>query len=255
MRNCWSLKALHREMMLSAVYRQSSGLRIADFGLRIKGGQVDASLNPQSAIPNPQSIDPDNRLLSRMPLRRVEAEVLRDALLTVSGQLDDTPFGPPDDVDVRGDGLVTPKRSSSGWRRSIYVLHRRTKLPTLLENFDSPQMGPNCIERGESIVAPQALHLLNNKSVHELAGDFAERVRQEVGAEPSAQVIRVHQLAFGTRPSEAELRTACADLQQLTQHWQTALGAGADAPFEAAHRALQNYCHAIMNSAAFVYVD
>ena len=99
-----------------------------------------------------------------MPLRRMEAEVLRDSLLSVAGQLNLTPFGPADSVSVQQAGLVTSDRSAAGWRRSIYVLQRRTKIPTLLENFDFPQMGPNCTQRGESIVAPQALHLLKQQN-------------------------------------------------------------------------------------------
>jgi hypothetical protein len=190
-----------------------------------------------------------------MPLRRVEAEILRDSLLAVAGQLDETPFGPPDDVDVRGDGLVTSKRSSGGWRRSIYVLHRRTQLPTILENFDSPQMGPNCVERGESIVAPQALHLLNNAMVYELAGHFADRVGREVGTDPTAQIVRVHQLALGAAPTDAEQRVVRETFDRLTQQWLAALQPRPDAAQEAARRALRNYCHAIMNSAALVYVD
>ena len=95
-------------------------------------------------------------LLYGEPLRRMEAEVVRDSLLSLSSHLDLTPFGSPDSVTERSDGLVTSVRSKAGWRRSIYVLQRRTKIPTLLENFDSPQMGPNCLQRNESIVAPQA---------------------------------------------------------------------------------------------------
>jgi hypothetical protein len=144
----WSVKHLHRLIVTSATYRQSS--QIGDFGLRI--ADSDAG-NPQSAIRNPQLIDPDNKLLWRQNLRRIEAEVVRDSLFFVAGQLDESQFGPPADVDVRDDGLVTAKSTSRGGRRSIYVLHRRTKLPTILESFDSPQMGPNCIQRGESIVA------------------------------------------------------------------------------------------------------
>ena len=231
-RRGWSVKAMHRLMLSSSTYRQSS-----------------------QVTPELIAADPDNRLLSRMPLRRVEAEVLRDSLLFVAGQLDETPFGPPDDVEVRGDGLVTAKRSSGGWRRSIYVLHRRTKLPTILENFDSPQMGPNCVERGESIVAPQALHLLNNSAVYELAGYFADRVQREVGAEPGAQIVRVHQLALGAAPTEDEQRAARETLDRLARQWLAALGPRPDATQEAAQRALRNYCHAMMNAAAFVYVD
>ncbi|MFO1044247.1 MAG: PSD1 and planctomycete cytochrome C domain-containing protein [Planctomycetaceae bacterium] len=228
----WSIKDLHRLMVCSTTYRQSS-------------------LQASPAV----DVDPENRLLSRMPLRRLEGEIVRDSLLAVSGKLDDTPFGPPVDVDVRGDGLVTVKRPDGGGRRSIYVLHRRTKLPTILESFDSPQMGPNCVERGESIVAPQALHLLNNANVHALATQFAERVRREVGDDIDAQVERIHRLAFGISPSQAIREQAKEDLVRLTQQWLTTVGNGPEAPKLAADRALQNYCHAIVNTAEFVYVD
>ncbi|MFO1092770.1 MAG: PSD1 and planctomycete cytochrome C domain-containing protein [Planctomycetaceae bacterium] len=225
-RGGWSLKQLHRQIVHSAAYRQSS--------------QVTEPL---------ASADPDNRWLSRMPLRRIEAEPLRDSLLSVSGQLDETLYGPPAEADVRGDGLVT----AVGGRRSVYALYRRTKMPTILENFDSPQMGPNCIERGESIVAPQALHLLNNAIVKDLAGKLAERALREAGDDRAAQVRWINQLAFAEAPTNSEIAAAVQALEALEQKWRQSLGDGADS--EAARRALQNYCHAIVNSAGFVYVD
>ncbi|MEX2026261.1 MAG: DUF1553 domain-containing protein, partial [Pirellulaceae bacterium] len=231
-RSGWSLKDLHRLMVNSATYRQTS--------------QVTTEL---------ADADPDNRWLSRMPLKRMEAEVLRDSLLAVAGQLDETPFGPPVEVDVRDDGLVTARSSPRGSRRSIYVLHRRTKMPTILENFDSPQMGPNCLERGVSIVAPQALHLLNNAAVKELADRFAERVEREVGADRDAQIVRIHAIAFSAAPGEDELVFARQSLARLTQSWLETLAAADGADQEAARRALRNYCHAVLNSAGFVYVD
>ncbi len=231
-RQGWSLKALHRLLMTSSAYRQSS--------------QVTSVMT---------AADPDNRLLSRMPLRRLEAEIVRDALLSVAGQLNDTPFGPADDVDVRGDGLVTAKGASVGGRRSVFVLHRRTKLPTILESFDSPQMGPNCLERGESIVAPQALHLLNNATVHTWAKLFAERIIDEAGPEPAVQLSRLHRVAMGVPLEGKALSEAVADWEALRQQWRQTLADQPDADNEAKRRALQNYCHAIMNSAAFLYVD
>jgi hypothetical protein len=231
-RSGWSLKDLHRLMVNSATYRQTS--------------QVTTEL---------ADADPDNRCLSRMPLRRMEAEVLRDSLLSVAGQLDETQFGPPVEVDVREDGLVTAKVSPRGSRRSIYVLHRRTKMPTILENFDSPQMGPNCLERGVSIVAPQALHLLNNAAVKELADRFAERIEREVGADRDAQIARIHEVAYAAAPTDEELQLSRQSLDRLTQTWLDTLGAADNAQQEAARRALRNYCHAVLNSAGFVYVD
>lgn len=228
-RQGWSVKALHRLIVTSETYRRSS-----------------------QATPEQLAADPDNRWLARMPLRRMEAETLRDSLLFVAGQLDETPFGPPDDVDVQPDGLVTPQKTARGWRRSVYVLHRRTKLPTLLENFDSPQMGPNCLRRGESIVAPQALHLLNDPTVYSWARQFAERVCHECSSDASDRIRHVHRTALGREPSDEELAVATDLLGQLERQWLNKLADKAD---EAAVRALTNYCHAIMNSAAFSYID
>ena len=222
--NGWSMKHMHRLMVTSTAYRQTS------------------QRTPESA-----AVDPENRLLGHMPLRRLEAEAIRDAMLFVAGQLDTTAYGPPDDVDVRGDGLVTPK----GTRRSIYVLHRRTKMPTLLESFDSPQMGPNCLERGESIVAPQALHLLNNAAVREIAVAFAARTEREAGDDPSAQIKQAHEWAFGRPPDEEEMRTATEIHAQLVEQWKQKGSSEADSR----QRAIQNACHALLNSAPFVYVD
>ncbi|MFN9973088.1 MAG: DUF1553 domain-containing protein, partial [Phycisphaerae bacterium] len=137
----WSIKSIHRLVMTSSTYRQSS-LVNADH-LRL---------------------DIDNRLLSRSPLRRLEAEALRDSLLFVSGKLDLTAFGPGETVDSREDGLVSSVGTEKGWRRSIYVLQRRSMASSLLEDFDLPQMAPNCVERTVATVAPQALHLMNNRT-------------------------------------------------------------------------------------------
>ena len=232
MRDGWSGKSLHRLMVTSSTYRQSSQ----------RNSQLAAA-------------DPDGRLLSHMPLRRMEAESVRDSLFFVAGQLNETSFGPPDEVTVRDDGLVTAKGTHGGGRRSIYVLHRRTKLPTILENFDSPQMGPNCVERGESIVAPQALHLLNNGAIYELAGRFAERVQRESGSDLDMQIHMVHNLALARSPTQEELNLARESIVRFTEQWRATLGEGTASPHEAQQRALRNYCHAIMNSAAFVYVD
>ena len=239
----WSIKHIHRLNLTSTAYRQSS--------------RLPTSPNPQSAIPNPQSLDPDNALLSRMPLRRLEAEAVRDSLLAVAGELDLTPFGKPDAVDVRKDGLVTSKRGPHGWRRSIYVLHRRKEMPTILENFDLPQMIPNCLERPNSTVASQALHLMNNAQVRDLAARFAWRIELEARVSPGEQIDRLYHLALSRPPTPAEQRLALSSLQQLTAAWSAELkrtGKPADET-EASRRALANVCHTMLNSAAFLYVD
>ena len=217
-RQGYSMKAMHRLMMTSNTYRQAS-----------------------QATPALEKLDPANQFLGRMPLRRMEAEELNDALLQVAGRLDPTQFGPPDPVLARRDGLVTPVETEKGWRRGIYVNQRRTDLPTLSENFDLPAMNPNCLERSESIVAPQALHLLNNSMVHELAASFAERVRREAGVDPGRQVEQAYWLAMSRAPNPEE---QAASLAALAQFEQVSKADG-----------LKKFCHTLMNSASFIYID
>lgn len=233
-RQGWSLKAMHRLMMTSATYRQSSAVTA-----------------------NQEKIDPENSLISRMPLVRLDAEALYDSLLLVAGRLDESRFGPPDAVTVRGDGLVTPVGTERGWRRLIYVRQARKQLATHLENFDFPQMNPNCIERRDSLVAPQALHLMNNRMVYQLAEHFASRVLGDVGTDPTRQVERVYWLALSRKPTDEERRIGVESLSQLTVSWAKNLDAdgGPPDPDAARLKALTAHCHAIMNSASFLYVD
>ena len=234
-RNEWSIKWLHRQILTSATWQQSSLIYRTD-------GSEDSVVSGDDRI----------SLLYGAPLRRMEAEVVRDSLISLSGQLDLTPFGSPDSVTERSDGLVTSVRSKAGWRRSIYVLQRRTKIPTLLENFDSPQMGPNCLQRSESIVAPQALHLLNNGMVHELAGHVADRVIRRVGADSQKQITEIWRLALSRHPTSEELHEGQGSLTRLTTHWRQVEG---ETDHSAVRKSLASFCHAIMNSAAFLYID
>jgi cytochrome c553 len=247
-RGGWSVKSLHRLMMTSATYRQSSDVSEAH-----------------------QRLDADNLLLSRMPLRRMEAEVLRDSMLAVAGRLDGTLFGPPDALEVGADGLVSARAGNHRrWRRSIYVLKRRTQPLTILQGFDMAGMDPNCIERRESIVAPQALHLANNALVRELATAFAERICKAVGDDPRAQVRSAYRIAMGRAAKPEEERVALAALAELESAWarnrsgEAPSGTASTPPAErgsppdpsiAGRRALENLCHALFNSAAFLYID
>ena len=162
----WSIKKLHRFMMNSQTYRQSS--RITE---------------------QCRELDPQNRLLSRMSLRRMDAEALRDSLLAVSGRLDETPGGPPDTVSVDQDGLVSVDPTDDNrWRRSIYVQYRRTEIPSMLDTFDYPEMGPNCLARSVSTASPQSLMLMNNQHVRELAASLLAlkpRSRMEIQTTPA----------------------------------------------------------------------
>lgn len=226
-RSGWSFKAMHRLLMTSATYRQSSAVTREQ-----------------------ERADPDNALWSRMPLVRLDAEQTYDALLMVADRLDATPFGRPDPVRTRPDGLVTPEETGHGWRRMIYVQQARKQLPTHLETFDAPQMNPNCLERRDSTVAPQALYLTNNSMIQQLASDFARRVHREAGPDPAHQTERVYRIALGRSPSAKEKEAGVRALKELTAAWARQPGTG-----EAGQRALTSYCHVILSSAAFLYVD
>ena len=223
----WSIKELHRVMMNSQTYRQSSHI-----------------------TPERQLLDPQNRLLSRMPLRRMDAEALRDSLLAVSGRLDDRAGGPPDTISVDRDGLVSVDPTPDGrWRRSIYVQYRRTEIPSMMDTFDYPEMGPNCLSRSVSTVSPQSLMMMNNEHVHQLAAHFAKRVEtllKEDGStdEPDRKVDMVYQLALSRWPSDLERQIGVDALKELQTVWQNR-----------PHSALETYCHSLLNSGAFLYID
>jgi mono/diheme cytochrome c family protein len=222
----WSIKELHRVIINSRSYRQSS--RITD---------------------ERQKLDPQNRLLSRMTLRRMDAEALRDSLLFVSGQLDENAGGPPDAVTVNRDGLVSAIPTPTGrWRRSVYLQYRRTEIPSMMDTFDYPEMGPNCLSRNVSTVSPQSLMLMNNAHVRKLASSFAARVEAIVESrsaeKPGDQVDTVYQLALSRSPTETERRLGIDTLKELHSLWQGR-----------SHAALETYCHTILNSGAFLYID
>jgi hypothetical protein len=223
----WSVKAMQRLMMTSATYRQSSAI-----------------------TPEQLRADADNTWYSRMPLVRLDAESLYDTLLSVAGRLDARQFGPADGVHIRADGLVSPKGTERGWRRLIYVQHLRKHLPTHLENFDYPAMNPNCVERRESVVVLQALQLTNNALVHELAEQLAKRVIEQAGRAIDRQIEEVYRRTLSRPPTEEEKKLGLETIAQLSAEWNRT-GDGAQAEM----KALTTYCHAIMNSAEFLYVD
>jgi hypothetical protein len=225
-RHGWSIKQLHRSILNSRTYRQSSA--VSD---------------------SAQNRDPQNRLLSRMSLRRMDAESLRDTLLFVSGQLETTPGGPPDPVFVDRDGLVSVTPSPDGrWRRSIYLQYRRTEIPSMMATFDYPEMGPNCLSRSVSTISPQSLMLMNNQHVRELAAAFADRVVELAQKRESERledhVQAVYEIALSRSPSSLESEIGVETLRELRAAWK-------DKP----QAAIESYCHTILNSAAFLYVD
>ncbi len=227
-RHDWSMKSMHRQLVLSTTYQQSS--------------QINESYSEH---------DSANRLLSRMPLRRLDAEELRDSILLVAGELIDAGGGPSEPVQVRPDGLVL-----TGRRRSIYVQQLRKHPPSLLESFDLPAMNPNCLERSDSLVPTQALHLWNDATIRQLASRFADRVLLLAGDSETQQIERIYWIALSRPPSVEELATCVDMLKQLKLTWlKQSSTEDEPAQKEATSRALATLCHTILNSADFLYVD
>jgi mono/diheme cytochrome c family protein len=242
----WSLKRLHRLIVNSRAYRQSSHSN-------------DVA----------RKVDPDNRLLWHMPLRRLEAEEVRDAILAVSGRINRRPSGRPVPVtpDTTGqiilgidtrDGAGRP-RGEPGlvgedfYRRSIYVQVRRSMPLSVLETFDVPNPSPCCEKRASSTVAPQSLLLMNNGFMVRSASAFAERLRREAGSDLRAQVARAWKLAFGRPAAERQVRDALAFLDEQTALYRTKKAvSGTPSPEQ---QALATFCHALLSSNPFLYVE
>ena len=233
-RQGWSLKALHRLIMTSTVYRQDS--------------RQDEMRRERDA---------ENKLLSGFPLRRLDADAIRDSILKAAQRLDLTPFGRPEQVEVRADGEVVSECSEAGCRRSIYMLQRRSTPLTMLQSFDAPQLNPNCLKRGVSTVSSQALQLWNSEVVRENARYFAGRVIDAVGEDVEKQEERVYLVALARRPSEEERKKGAEEIGELARHWREHMEK--EVPAEpkdgrARWEALATFCHAILNSAEFIYV-
>ena len=218
----WSVKALHRMILLSSTYRQSSQSPIARHGT---------------------AKDPENRLLWRFSRRRLEAEEVRDAMLAVSGRLNPKAGGESVIIPVEKE-LVNLLYKPDQWkvaedprehfRRSVYLIAKRNLRLPLMEVFDQPALLTTCARRESSTHAPQALELLNGRLSNQLAGHLAERLQREVGGDPTQQVERAYLLATGRAPGEEELRLGVEFLE--------------DQP-------LEEFALAIFNLNAFLYVN
>lgn len=250
----WDLKRLHRQLVSSATYRQTSRA-ILD----------DPEWNHRLAI------DPANALLSRGFRRRLEGEVIRDALLAVSGLLSDERGGPgvmpplPDELVgtlLKGQWNVSP-RAADHDRRSIYLFARRNLRYPLFEVFDRPDANSSCAARNRSTTPTQSLLLLNSAVSLRAAQHLAGRVQRDL-ADSAVQIDQMFRLAFLRPPAESEIR----ELVKFIQGESVALknsGRSPDQfilplpvdttrdPFEGA--ALVQVCLAILNASEFLYID
>ncbi len=242
----WSLKAMHRLMVTSAAYRQSS-------------------------LPSAKTVeaDPDNLLFSRMIRRRLEGEAVRDALLAASGEINLAVGGPsvfpdlPPGVEAKAGGWPRSKTAAERNRRSLYVFARRNLKYPLFDAFDVPDTNLTCPERNVTVNAPQALMLLNSGLVLDHARTLAGRVFASLDdrADLDKLVDRAYRLALTRAPLADERERAVAFLETQPGHL-SGLGEAATLPrpmpegiTPAAGSALVDLCHALLNLNEFVYVD
>jgi hypothetical protein len=229
-RGGWGLKRMHRLILISTAYRQSS---------RRDPAHVAA--------------DGENALYGRYAVRRLDAEALRDKVLAVSGCLDRTPFGPPVPVAEDAVGQALPEKDST--RRSVYLQARRTKPVSLLAAFDAPAMAVNCDRRTVSTSAPQALMLMNSEFTLAHAKALALRLRAETPADFAADLAGP---PAGRLPRMIAYAWALAYQRPITREELDAALAFVAAPRgedDPELAALTDLCQQLLCSNEFLYVD
>lgn len=231
----FSIKTLHRSIVLSATYRQQST-------------RPDSALAEGNRPPNTGG-DPV-ALFGRQSLRRLSAEQLRDSLLFTSGELQSKSGGPPawpelppEVLQANPAFLDDNAEKTKGWYpspkaeqnvRSVFLVQKRTVRVPFMETFDLPENSGSCARRTVSTVAPQAFALLNGELAVQSAQALAKRVEQEAGSDTSRRIYRVFELALQRLPDPEETR----ECQRLLQH-----------------RTLTELCRVVLNLNEFLYLD
>jgi hypothetical protein len=221
--NGWRMKPLHRMILLSNAYQQSSRSPIEKLAMEK---------------------DADNAWLWKFTPRRLEAEELRDSMLAIAGRLNPKTGGPsvlvpltPDLVKMlkRPEFWTTTKDKSEYDRRTLYLIHKRNLRLPFMEVFDQPDMQFSCARREQSTHAPQALEMLNGSLSNELATAFAARLKEHA-ASPAAQVNLAWRLATGRLPEAKERAAALAFLNSRPDR-------------------LKEFALAVFNLNTFLYVE
>jgi len=224
----WSVKQMHRLIMNSETYKMASDYYTG----------ADAEK------------DPTNQFLWRFPVKRLEAEIIRDAVLSASGDMNfqagGKPFFPPvpeavtSQVPTKGRWEKTEEGPST-WRRSVYAYVKRNLKYPMFEVFDQPDAALSCERREVTTVATQALTLFNNEFFLLQAKHLADRVTREAGNDPAAQIRLLYRIAFSREPSARELREAADFLKRQTKP-------GGPPP-------LAEFAHVIFNTNEFLYIN
>ena len=247
----WDQKRLHRMILLSTVYQQSA-----------------------RRTPELDAIDPENQLLARANLRRLEAEAVRDFILATTGDLNLKSGGPsiPVTTDAEGkvvigvtkirDGLAAGVRgqNEAAYRRSAFIEVNRSLPLNMLATFDLPEMKPNCDRRRTTTVATQSLWFLNDDQIIRLTGGLADRLFTDHPNEANRRLDALFHKLFSTAPTEKErqyLSNFLARQEELFRadpnaEWQKKIKAQQDTP---AKRSLAALAQVLMASNRFLYID
>jgi len=246
--NGWSMKKLHRQIMLSTAYQTSS-------------------LSTDAAA----AVDPDNKLLWHYPRHRVEGEVVRDAMLMTSGKLNPQVGGPgmrpelPAGVNAAGySAWPVEKDEAEANRRSLYVVVKRILTYPMFEAFDAPSSEESCSRRFATVVPSQALTLMNDKLVLDWSRALAGRVLNDAGLEPAQQIERAFRLTFSRAPKMEEVKTVQGFLDQqaavvtarLAKNEKVLLPDNIPSGMDPARAAaFVDFCHTLMSSNEFLYIN
>lgn len=246
----YSLKRMIRTIMLTSTYRQAASVEGIAETLSPKQRQA---LVAQQAIA--EEVDPDNVLLHRATVRRLQGEVIRDAILSVSGRLDETLYGPSVPVHLspfmQGRGRPADGPLDGNGRRSIYISIRRNFLSPMMLAFDSPIPFSTMGRRNVSNVPAQALILLNDPFVVEQSRRWAEKMLKEMPAATTKErVERLYETAFGRKVTADEATIAEQFLQQQAEEYKIPAESRANDI-----RLWADLCHALINTKEFIYLQ
>lgn len=231
----WSIKHLQRTILRSHVYRQAMN---------------------HDDLAVCEKVDPQNKLLWTRDAIRLEAEVIRDSVLAVSGRLNRVMGGPPFFPDV-DDELM--QRAPTWWepsprvareRRTIYMLQIRSLQMPFIKVFDGPNIDESCPVREVTTVTPQVFALFNSRLLREQSEAMAERLVSEVGQDLTLQIRRAFQLAFQRMPAAAEL-VRCRAFLEEPEEPTSATSQAEPTP----HGTLADFCLVLLNSNEFIFLD
>ncbi len=246
--NGWSIKKMHRMIMLSSVYQESSVFQAAG-----------------------AAADPEDKLLWRYPRHRIEGEALRDSMLLTSGMLNPKMGGPgvhpplpPGTVPMRYGGWTPEKDVTEANRRSVYVFEKRTMTYPMFEAFDAPNPQDSCPRRFRTVIPSQSLQLMNDALVLKWSQALASRVLNDGGLQPAQQVGRAFRIVLSRAPQPREEKEVLNFLDEqstliagrLANNEKVLLPENPPAGVDPAHvAAFVDFCHALLNSNEFLYVN